>query len=170
MGALVGAILGIPAIAYLIDARNRPARVSGMRKVEGIKISELTTDMPKQGVIRHVRQDAWTYHPNDVIGRVWVVKHGKGERDLRVFTTICPHLGCSINTGDQGFACPCHGATFRLNGERVDPSSNPSKRGMDSLEFELAADPTNPDPNNRDLLLVEYVNYQQSEKEKIPRI
>src|SRR5262249_11929549 len=103
MGALVGAIIGIPAIAYLIDARHRPARVTGMRKVEGIKISELTRGEPKQGVIRHVRQDAWTYHPNDVIGRVWVVKYGKGERDLRVFTTICPHLGCSINTGDQGF-------------------------------------------------------------------
>jgi quinol---cytochrome c reductase iron-sulfur subunit, bacillus type len=168
MGALVGAILGIPAIAYLIDARNRPARVSGMRKVEGIKISELQRNTPQQGVIRNVRQDAWTYHPNDVIGRVWVVKDDKGE--LRVFTTICPHLGCSINVGENGFACPCHGATFRRDGERVDPSSNPSKRGMDSLEFALAADPTNPDPKNRDLLLVEYVNYQQSKAEKIPRI
>jgi menaquinol-cytochrome c reductase iron-sulfur subunit len=167
MSALFGAVLGIPAVAYLIDARNRPARAQGMRRVEGIKVSELEPDKPRQGVVRNVRQDAWTHHPNDVIGRVWVVKRPNGE--LQIFTTICPHLGCSINAAATGFACPCHGATFQLDGALINPESNPAPRGMDTLEFALAPDPANPDPNNRDLLLVEYLSFRQLEPTRIIR-
>lgn len=167
MGALFGAILGIPAAAYLIDARNRPPRETGMRKVEGVKISELEVGKPRQGVIRNVRQDAWTHYPNDVIGRVWVVK--QDDTELKVFTTICPHLGCSINAAANGFACPCHQASFDLQGERVNVESNPARRGMDTLQFTRAHDPANPDPDNRDLLLVEYLSFLQGAPTKIVR-
>jgi menaquinol-cytochrome c reductase iron-sulfur subunit len=167
MSALFGVVLGIPAVAYVIDARNRAARPQGMRKVEGIKVSDLEPGRPRQGVIRNVRQDAWTHHPNDVIGRVWVVRPQNGE--LQVFTTICPHLGCSINAVANGFACPCHQATFDLSGERQNPESNPARRGMDTLEFTLVRDPANPDPNNRDILLVQYLNFFQSREEKVIR-
>src|SRR5262245_54934204 len=123
MGALFAAILGIPAIAYLIDARNRPPRQSGFRPVDGIKLTELEIGVPRQGVIRDVRRDAWTLHPNDVIGRVWVIKDGAAPDALHVFTTICPHLGCSINANADsrsGFTCPCHGAEFTLAGAAVE--------------------------------------------------
>ncbi len=170
MGALFSVIVGLPAIAYLLDPRNRPPRARGLRPVEGIKISELKDDVPKEGVIRNVRQDAWTYHPNDIVGRVWVVKFGNGDKDLRIFTTICPHMGCSINASpgqSAPFACPCHGATFKLEGSRAN-AANPAKRGMDLLEnWERIPDPANPDPTNRDLLLVEYLNFSKDSAEKI---
>src|SRR5207249_12259763 len=122
-------------------------------------LSELKQNEPKQGVIRDIRTDAWTLHPNDVVGRVWVVKHGSGENDLHVWTTVCPHLGCSINANPDpttGFTCPCHGAQFNADGSRVERANfnNPAPRVMDSLEWQSAADPTNLDPNHRDLLLV----------------
>lgn len=172
MGALFTAILGIPAVAYLIDGRNRPTRTPGMRTVDGIKYSDLRVGEPKQGVLRNIRQDAWTLHPNDVIGRVWVLKKQDGQLD--VFTTVCPHLGCSINTNADsrtGFTCPCHGAEFTLEGGLVVRAgyNNPAPRSMDSLRHQRIDDPANPTPSNRDLVQVEYLNFRQGEHTKIPK-
>src|SRR6266849_6662574 len=89
LSALFSAVLGIPALFCLIDARNRPAARRGFRVVQGVKLTDLNDGKPRQGVIRDIRHDAWTLHPNDVIGRVWVVKRGN---DLKAYTTICPHL------------------------------------------------------------------------------
>jgi menaquinol-cytochrome c reductase iron-sulfur subunit len=158
MGALFAAILGIPALLYLVDARNRPPRKTGMRPVDGIRLSDVKEGQPQQGVIRDVRTDAWTLHPNDVIGRVWVIRQGPGDK-LLVFTTICPHLGCAINCNSNpttGFTCPCHNAEYMADGAKVERSgySNVAPRGMDKLEFKI--DETNPD-----LLLVDYKNFIQ---------
>ena len=171
MGALFSAIIGIPAVAYIIDGRNRPARVSGMRTVDGVKYSELRVGEPKQGILRNIRQDAWTLHPNDVIGRVWIVKKADGTLDI--FTTVCPHLGCSINANAdaRGFTCPCHGAEFAMDGACVTRAgyNNPAPRGMDTLRYQRIDDPANSTPNNRDLVQVEYLNFRQGAHEKIPK-
>ncbi|MCI0638056.1 MAG: Rieske 2Fe-2S domain-containing protein [Gemmataceae bacterium] len=168
LGAVFAAVLGVPVVSYLIDPRHRQAAAGEMRPVSGIRLTEITElNRPVQGVIRDVRRDAWTLHPNDVIGRVWVVRSGPGPRDLRVFTTVCPHLGCSINVNAEptsGFTCPCHNGQFLCDGNRVrrDGYTNPAPRDMDSLEFDI-------DPENPDQLLVRYVNFKQAENEKIPR-
>jgi Rieske Fe-S protein len=176
MGALFAAILGIPAALYLIDARNRPAREKGFRTVDGLRLSDLRVAQPMQGTIRDVRQDAWTLHPNDVVGRVWVIKKREftglpKKEDITVYTTICPHLGCSVNCNENaaaGFTCPCHDARFTQNGTLVTsvPSKpdykNPAPRGMDSLEWKVSEE-------QPDLLQVEYVNFRQGAHTKIPK-
>src|SRR5262249_11134543 len=118
LGALFGLLLGVPALAYLVDARNRPAPKRGMRRVARLK--ELEIGKPKQVVIYDTRRDAWTLHPNDVVGRVWLVRQDDNKVDA--FTTICPHLGCSVDwRADQGerglFICPCHNGTFDPKGQ-----------------------------------------------------
>jgi Rieske Fe-S protein len=168
MGALFAAVLGIPALTYLADARHRKAPNREFRPVQGIKLNELVDGVPKQGTILDVRTDAWTLHPNDVVGRVWVIKKGN---NLKVFTTICPHLGCSINadpgTPCPGFTCPCHGGKFHLDGALDNAvANNPAPRGMDSLDFQRVRDPENQDANNKNLLLVKYQNFKQGEHEK----
>jgi menaquinol-cytochrome c reductase iron-sulfur subunit len=62
---------------------------------------------------------------------VYVTKDAQGQ--LRVLTSICPHLGCTVpwNKEKKQFVCPCHGGTFAADGTRV---SGPSLRGMDTLE------------------------------------
>jgi Rieske Fe-S protein len=125
-------------------------------------------------VLRDLRHDAWTLHPDDVIGRVWIVrtKPGAGADCFEVFTTECPHLGCSINliAGDNApfFKCPCHEAEFRCNGVRIERAhyTNAAPRDMDSLEFQLARDPDNADPDNRDLLLVRFQKFIQTRPTK----
>ena len=158
LGAIFSAILGVPLGCYVLDPRHRRAPASTMKLVEGVSLAELNETTPQQGVIRDTRVDGWTLYPNDLLGRVWVVLQKPLPADLRgdaakikefnekpqadrdrfllVFTTICPHLGCSINLGPGGFACPCHAATFTKTGERA-ATTNPAKRGMDTLEWTI---------------------------------
>src|SRR5213082_1305446 len=105
LGALFTAVLAIPAVAYFIDPRNRPARDRSFKRVG--RLSDLQKDVPRQVVIRDIRRDAWTLHPNDIIGRVWLVRRDGNKVDA--YTTICPHLGCSINYQESQklFICPC---------------------------------------------------------------
>ncbi len=156
MSAVFAAVLGAPAVAYLIDSRNRKGMVCDFQPVDGVKLSDLQPNQPKDGIIRNECRDAWTLHPNDIIGRVWVVKYDDkpaSKDNIRVFTTVCPHLGCSIQKGKDDFVCPCHGATFELNGDKIPGERNPAPRGMDKLAFRLD------EPNNR--ILVEYRTFQQ---------
>src|SRR5262249_2148882 len=152
---LFGAVLGVPAVLYLIDPRHRPARAAGFQRVG--KLSELQKDVPQQVVLRDVRHDAWTVHPDDIIGRVWLVRRDGNKVDA--YTTICPHLGCSINYdgGQKLFICPCHNGTFDLNGHNTPLASgggdNPAPRDMDSLECRLVGDD----------IEVKYENFVQGE-------
>ncbi len=169
LGALFGAILGLPALAYLIDARNRPAPTGEFKTVA--RLGELEINVPKQVVIHDIRRDAWTLHPSDVVGRVWLIRRDRDHVDA--YTTICPHLGCSINfqdgkdPKDRHFVCPCHGGTFHLSCERVPEHqlgrSNPAPRGMDKLETRL-------DPANPELLQVKYRNFIQGKETAVPKV
>ncbi len=176
LGAVFGAILGVPIVAYLIDPRHRHGAGGDFRVVDGVPLDTgLEPYRPVQGVLRAVRRDGWTLHPNDVVGRVWVVAKGPipnrpVENDasvLEVFTTICPHLGCSVNLNadpSTGFACPCHGAEFNPDGTRKNPATNPAQRGLDALQWKIEVDPDNP---ARKRLLVRYQNFKSSIADKV---
>ena len=83
---------------------------------------------------------------------------------LKVFTTICPHLGCSVNSNaPAGFACPCHAATFLMDGKRAVPATNPAQRGMDTLAWDF--DPEDPDHNR---IRVTYMKFEANNARKIP--
>lgn len=172
LGGIFSVFLGAPIVAYVLDPRHRKGPKSDMKAVEGVKLEELALNQPQQGVVRDTRTDGWTLYPNDVIGRVWVVQVGPKPANLNnltqqqkdayllVFTTICPHLGCSVNLGGPGFACPCHAATFVLDGSRAN-EANPALRGMDTLEWEF--DDADPDFNR---IRVKYQNFVTSIAEK----
>ncbi len=160
LGALFAALLGAPAIAYLIDPRNRPAPDGDFKTVA--RLNELEKGVPFQGVVRAVRRDAWTLHPNDVVGRVWLIR--QDDDRVEAFTTICPHLGCSINyeAKAQNFICPCHNGQFDLQGKKLTGVNNPAPRDMDRLECRRAADAP-------DLIQVKYVNFRQGEDHPVPK-
>jgi Rieske Fe-S protein len=174
LGAVFGAVLGLPAVVYLIDPRNRPTRERGLRPVA--RLSELKVDEPKEVVIRETRQDAWTLHPNDVVGRIWLVRREDDAQDrpnVEVFTTTCPHLGCSVNYTGRDFLCPCHGAHYTRGGEAIradhgHPVSNPAPRNMDSLETELQPVPGTSGANRDYVILVKYEKFEANIPEKKP--
>jgi menaquinol-cytochrome c reductase iron-sulfur subunit len=180
LGAIFTAILGVPVVGYLLDPLRRKGTQSNFKRVDGIRLDALAPNIPQQGVIQDTRRDGWVLYPNnDVVGRIWVVMVGahptlenaeqinQFNRDanrkkayLLVFTTICPHLGCSVNFDAGTFICPCHAATFTVAGVRTG-TTNPAARNMDTLEWEI-------DPDDPKLLRVQYQNFQASKPEKLP--
>ena len=39
--------------------------------------------------------------------------------NFAAISTICTHLGCTVDSTDVGFACPCHGSLYDLQGDVV---------------------------------------------------
>ena len=163
--AAFAATLGAPAVLYLLDPRNRPARPGAFKTVA--KLSDLKVDVPFQATIREIRHDAWTLHPNDIVGRVWLIRRENDKIDA--FTTTCPHLGCSVNFEGQDFVCPCHNGTFNLHGKRIAAGTgrtNPAPRDMDALDLQLEPDPENPADK---LVQVKFQTFENGKQDKITR-
>jgi len=124
----VGALLSVPLIRFaLFPLLRRTTELKNSSVGELNEFSSLTEPMMRTIQIEQV--DGWRKAISEKA--VYVTKDSQGQ--LRVLTSICPHLGCTVpwNKEKNQFTCPCHGGTFTADGTRV---SGPSLRGMDSLE------------------------------------
>jgi Rieske Fe-S protein len=168
LSAVFAIVLGAPAIAFLIDGRNRKASGAAFRRLA--RLSDLTPNQPREYAVRQSRWDAWNFYPNEIVGRVFLVRRD-GDR-VEAFTTTCPHLGCSINyTGNASipFLCPCHGGRWTIQGQRIDPANNVAPRDMDSLEVRLEAIEGAPAPEPDYFIEAKFQNFYQGRHEKVVR-
>lgn len=67
---------------------------------------------------------------------VWVVHTGEG---LYALSSVCTHLGCSINwlKEEDKFKCPCHGSGFYINGVNFE---GPAPRSLERFKIVLRED------------------------------
>ena len=124
----VGTLLAVPLIRFaLFPLLRRTTQLKSSPVGELSEFSSLTEPVMRTVQIEQV--DGWRKAISEKA--VYVTKDGQGQ--LRVLTSICPHLGCTVpwNKEKKEFVCPCHGGTFAADGTRV---SGPSLRGMDALE------------------------------------
>jgi len=124
----VGGLLSVPLIRFaLFPLLRRTTELKSSPVGELTEFSSLTDPVLKTIQIEQV--DGWRKTISEKA--VYVTKDSHGQ--LRVLSSICPHLGCTVpwNKEKNEFICPCHGATFTPHGGRV---SGPSRRGMDTLE------------------------------------
>jgi cytochrome b6-f complex iron-sulfur subunit len=63
-----------------------------------------------------------------------LIRNGNG---FTAFSLVCTHLGCTVETASEGFACPCHGSRFDLQG-RV--TSGPAGKSLVNLRLETSPD------------------------------
>jgi menaquinol-cytochrome c reductase iron-sulfur subunit len=128
--ACIGAFFAIP----LVRAALFPLRASDqsggapvwadLGPVEGFADAKA----PATHLVNIERQDGWEL--TTVRQPVYILAGGSGQP--RVVSSICPHLGCTVQWRADGnnFVCPCHNGTYAADGSRV---SGPPKRGMDEL-------------------------------------
>jgi cytochrome b6-f complex iron-sulfur subunit len=50
---------------------------------------------------------------------------------------VCPHLGCTVAPQPNGFACPCHGSRFDLQGGLT---HGPATKALTVLRVEIETD------------------------------
>jgi menaquinol-cytochrome c reductase iron-sulfur subunit len=128
LGSLfVGALLAVPLARFaLFPLLRRTTELKNSVLGEASEFSSLTEPVLRTIQIEQV--DGWRKAVSQKA--VYVTKDTQGQ--LRVLTSVCPHLGCTVpwNTEKKQFVCPCHGGTFAMDGSRL---SGPSLRGMDTL-------------------------------------
>src|ERR1700738_445854 len=123
----VGALLSVPLVRFaLFPLLRRTTELKESSVGALTDFSSLTE--PVMRTIQIEQVDGWRKAVSEKA--IYVTKDAAGQ--LRVLTSICPHLGCTVpwNKEKNQFVCPCHGATFATDGTRV---SGPSLRGMDAL-------------------------------------
>jgi menaquinol-cytochrome c reductase iron-sulfur subunit len=124
----VGGLLSVPLIRFaLFPLLRRTTELKSSLVGATTEFSALSE--PAFRTIQIEEVDGWRKTVSEKAVYVTTDKEGQ----LRVLTSVCPHLGCTVpwNKEKNQFICPCHGATFTKEGARV---NGPSLRGMDTLE------------------------------------
>ena len=87
---------------------------------------------PVRKTVQVERRDGWRKMTSEQ--SVYVTRDV--NRQLRVLSSVCPHLGCMVPwLGEKNeFICPCHGAIFGPDGTY---RGGPAPRGMDWLETKV---------------------------------
>lgn len=76
---------------------------------------------------------------------LWVIRNGE---DIKIFSGVCPHLGCSVNAKIDVFVCACHGSKWNHAGEKT---HGPAPRGLDLLTHRIESG----------ILKVQYQDFKQ---------
>ena len=126
--AFVGVLLSVPLIRFALFPLIR--RTTEIKSAPVGSLSDFASlAEPIMRTIQIEQVDGWRRTISEKA--VYITKDQQDQ--LRVLTSICPHLGCTVpwNKEKNQFVCPCHGAIFAKDGSRV---SGPALRGMDALE------------------------------------
>jgi Rieske Fe-S protein len=93
-------------------------------------LSDIPLGDPQKRTFLAAEHDGWSERL--VERSVWVVRYTDDR--AAVFNAACPHQGCTLTwkAEAQTFKCPCHEASFNLNGEVL---NGPAPRSLDKLEY-----------------------------------
>lgn len=131
--AAIGALIAIPAVAYVVDPLVRGSGKKG-RWLRVAALDALGDDHPAAFPVVGALTDAWTRSNRVRLGTVWLQRQGEGVRAL---SAECPHLGCKVgyDRGRNEFECPCHDSAFSQKGDLL---GGPAPRSLDPLEARVA--------------------------------
>lgn len=132
LGGAIGAVMAVPLVRYFLFPVGRKVVTGGDGPVDALDATTLVEGAaPVQvPIYAEAQRDAWTVREKVAVGSAWVSVEKGGK--LVVFSSACPHLGCSIgyDPNTDAYRCPCHKSAFKRSGERAE---GPSKRGLDPL-------------------------------------
>lgn len=130
IGALLGAGLGIPAVAYIVGPALRSQQAQQWIALGSSSKVELGTPTLFKTTVQ--RTTGWIVDQEELT--VYVLTDN--GRDFVAMSNICTHLGCRVRwIAEQGeFFCPCHNGVFAKDGTVV---SGPPPRPLDRYQVKL---------------------------------
>jgi len=130
VGTFIGAAVGLPAIAYLID----PAFKTGSTDtwIPLGKLDSFEIGKPILSTFTRSKVNGWEKSVNSY--GVFVLR--KSQTEVVVFSNVCTHLSCRVNwnADKQQYICPCHDGRFGIDGKVV---SGPPPRPLDVYETKV---------------------------------
>ncbi len=129
IGGVITAIIGIPAVAYLVGPTLQK-QAQDWIQLGSVKKVETGTPTLFKVTLQH--QTGWVTSQEEVAAYV-LTEDGQNYVAL---SNICTHLGCRVRwIPEQGkFFCPCHNAVFAKDGTVI---SGPPPRPMDRYKTKL---------------------------------
>lgn len=127
IGGLISAILGIPAIAYIIDPASKEQTDQNWIPLGAV--SRVEIGKPTLFKAKVEEQAGWIVDEQELTFYILT----EDGRQFTAMSNVCTHLGCRVRwVADEGqFFCPCHNAVFDKNGAVV---SGPPPRALDRYE------------------------------------
>jgi menaquinol-cytochrome c reductase iron-sulfur subunit len=130
IGGLIGALTGIPSIAYLLSPAMQAKTDSdtiALGPLENYPIG-----IPTRFDFTQTKVNGW--ERTAVNYGLFVLRKSEGE--VRVFSDICTHLGCRVNWHPdvQHYISPCHDGHFDIMGKNV---SGPPPRPLDEFNTKI---------------------------------
>ncbi len=61
----------------------------------------------------------------------------QNDKGFTALSLVCTHLGCTVESQPGGFACPCHGSRFDLEGK---VTHGPASQALSVFRFETKPD------------------------------
>ncbi len=127
IGGLISAVLGIPAIAYIIDPALRSKEAQNWIPLGAV--SKVEIGKPTLFKTRIEKQAGWIVNQQELTFYVFT----ENGRDFTAMSNICTHLGCRVRwvADEEKFFCPCHNGSFDKKGDVV---AGPPPRPLDRYE------------------------------------
>ncbi len=126
VGGLIGAAVGLPAIAYLLE----PAFKAGSKEawLPIGKVADMQVGKPYAFSFTQVQVNGWERTATSHGG--FVLLRSDNPTDILVLNSRCTHLGCTVNWKEeaQAYVCPCHDAKFSVEGKVL---AGPPPRPLD---------------------------------------
>jgi menaquinol-cytochrome c reductase iron-sulfur subunit len=145
VGSLIGAILGLPALNFIIAPGLRSEQAEDWISLG--PLSSYSVGGPTLFNFTRSQVNGWEKTVNSY--GVFIVR--KDESQVRVFSNVCTHLACRVSWHPdlQHYVSPCHDGHFDMLGEVL---SGPPPRPLD--EFVTKVEDGN--------LYIQYPPYQRS--------
>jgi Rieske Fe-S protein len=127
IGGLISAILGIPAIAYIIDPARKESEAQNWIPLGAV--SKVEIGKPTLFKARVEKQAGWIVNEQELTFYILT----EDGREFTAMSNICTHLGCRVRwvADQEQFFCPCHNAGFDKTGA---VASGPPPRPLDRYE------------------------------------
>jgi len=129
IGGLIGALIGIPSVAYLLSpAMESGVDASGDAAIALGPLENYPIGVPTRFDFTQTKVNGWERTATNY--GLFVVR--KSESEVRVFSDVCTHLGCRVtwHADQEHYISPCHDGHFDIVGNVI---SGPPPRPLDEF-------------------------------------
>ena len=136
VGGVIGAVVGLPAVAYLLDPAFKAGAKEGWVPVGNV--ADMEVGKPYPFSFTRVQVNGWERTSTSRGG--FAIRRSEDPNDILILNSRCTHLACTVNWREdaQAFVCPCHDAQFSKEGAVL---GGPPPRPLDRYdEFRLTDD------------------------------